>query len=554
MPKPLAQSSATPAPEGGAFARRWSGYAGIFFDEFATDSAWIREVGTIRLPPLDSCPAVVLHGEFRPHPAATGLERTPPTLACAVNGTTVGQIEAAPKSWQISLPLPADAATRPAVVTLKLGGVAFTNFLAWLGRMTGWSFWQRFRAQHKNRQLRLLRLTTVDGEVIYDFGNRHAPYAPAFARRHARLGLNVVGFMTADLGIGESARGMVRAADAAQLPTALIDLKLNVKTSRGDRSYAERLVADPDQPVSVFHLDPPAARDIDHHHGKRFRAGRYNIGYWAWELPEFPDAWVTYCEYFDEIWCPSDFVREAIAMQSPVPVLTMPHAITVTPPSESINQLRARFDLPPDRLLFLFLYDLNSYSPRKNPTAVIEAFRRSGLAAEGAALVIKTHGAKGNEADLAALRDAVSDMAETRLIAETLSRADLTALESACDVFVSLHRSEGFGFAVAECMALGKPVIATDWSATAEFLNATNGCPVRSQLIELEQNVGPYAKGQRWAEPDVAHAAAEMRRLAADPALRTRLGEAARHTVKQRFAPQVIGARYRRRLEAIAMR
>ena len=56
----------------------------------------------------------------------------------------------------------------------------------------------------------------------------------------------------------------------------------------------------------------------------------------------------------------------------------------------------------------------------------------------------------------------------------------ISELESACDSFVSLHRAEGFGFALAECMYLGKPVIATDWSATAEFINATNGCPVRA--------------------------------------------------------------------------
>lgn len=500
----------------------------------------------------------MLHGEHRVHPSVQGLEQPFPALHAGVNGVDAGTIDAPAAgvagTWQLNLPLPADADTRPAVLTLRLRGVALTNLLAWLGRVTGLGGLQRFRAQNKNRQLRLLRLTTDDGELIYDFGNRHAPYSPAFARRHARLGLNVVGFLSADLGIGESARAMVRAADAAALPAALVELKLNVKTTRSDETYAPRLQSEPIQPVSVFHLDPPAARDIDHHHGKAFRAGRYNIGYWAWELPEFPDAWVSYCEYFDEIWCPSDFVREAIAMQSPVPVITMPHAINASPPDASTAQLRTRFNLPADRLLFLFIYDLNSYSPRKNPTAVIEAFRRSGLAANRAALVIKTHGAKGNEADLAALRTAVADMPGTTLIAETLSRVDLTALQAACDVFVSLHRSEGFGLAVAECMALGKPVIATDWSATAEFLHAGNGCPVPARLVELQSNIGPYAKGQRWAEPDVAAAAEAMRLLAGDPVRRAALGEAARRTIAERFAPSVIGARYRRRLEAIAMR
>jgi glycosyltransferase involved in cell wall biosynthesis len=554
VPSPASRST---QPSAGSLRRRWWGYQGIFFDEFASDSAWLREQGSVRLPPLEGLSAVQLEGAFRVHPAARGAEQGFPSLECRVNGrltATVTATQPTDHAWSITLPLPASLRTEGAVISFRLRGVSGTNLLAWAGRVTGLAGWQRFRAQHKNRQLRLLRLTTPAGEAIYDFGNRHAPCSPTFARRQARLGLNIVGFLTADLGVGESARCMVRAADAAGLPAALIDLKLNVKNRRGDLTYAPRLQEDAPHPVSVFHLDPPASRDIEHHHGLGFRQGRYNIGYWAWELPQFPDAWMTYCECFDEIWCPSDFVREAIAMQSPVPVLTMPHAISFDRPTEDLPTLRARFRLPVDRLLYLFIYDLNSYSERKNPAAVVAAFRAAALDPAQATLVIKTHSAAGNEADFAALRAAVADLPNVIILAETLSRADLYRLEAACDVFVSLHRSEGFGLAVAECMYLGKPVIATDWSATAEFLTPANSCPVRADLIALERNIGPYGKGQTWADPDVAAAADAMRRLAGDPAWRARLGAAARHTITTRFAPEVVGSRYRRRLEAIAMR
>ena len=221
-------------------------------------------------------------------------------------------------------------------------------------------------------------------------------------------------------------------------------------------------------------------------------------------------------------------------------------------PVESADQIRARLGLPADKFLFLFLYDLNSYSERKNPRAAMAAFHQSGLAPQGAGLVIKVHGAAGNENDLAALRTAVAGFPGAILMDHALSRSDLYALESACDCFVSLHRSEGFGLAVAECMYLGKPVIATDWSATAEYLTAENGCPVRARLVTLERSHGPYSKGQTWADPDIGHAAELMQRLHADRALCARLGEAARATMEKRFSPEAIGARYRRRLEAIA--
>ena len=556
-------------PAGGAFSRRFTDYAGIFFDDYAPDSAWIRERATIHLPPLAGVRAVVLRGDVRPHPDARGLEIAAPGLDVLLNGRPVESISALqPGPWEITLTLPPSPDPKPQSLTLslRLTGTTVTNTLAWLGRVSGLASLQRFRSQNKNRQLRLVSIATPDGELIYDFSVRHAPYSSAFARTHTPLGLNIVGFLTADLGVGESARCMVRAADAAGLTAALVPLKLNCKNRQGDQTYASRLQADNPHEVNVVHIDPPASRDLDHHHGPAFRADKYNIGYFAWELPDFPDAWTSAFDYYDEIWTPSDFATTAIAQKSPLPVLTMPHAISFARPTETTATLRARLGLPAGKFLFLTLFDLNSYAERKNPRAVIAAFRlafaasaRSGgfppadIAPSSApTLVIKVQNVAGNEADFAALRASVADLPGTVLLTETLSRADIYALEAACDCFVSLHRSEGFGLAVAEAMYLGKPVISTDWSATSEFVNASNGCPVRAPLVTLERNHGPYAKGSTWADPDPAHAAEPMRRLFADPALCARLGAAARATIESRFSPAAIGTRYRRRLEVIA--
>ncbi len=525
------------------------GFRGLFFDEFDSGSAWIRESAEIVLPAAISSGTVVVHGRYVPHPLATEAEAGCPGLLLQGPGVERRVQPSEPGAFRIEFPV--DRAN--ARIQLALLGVDRTNALAWAGRVTGLGGWQRYRHQHKNRQLRIDRVE-VNGEIAFDFSNRHSPRNLTIVRRSLSLGINVAGYLTADLGIGESARCMVRAADAAGLPCALINLKLPVRSPQSDETYRARLQSDPTHPVNVVHLDPPGAPDVDHHHGSTFRQGRYHVGYWAWELPEFPDSWIPYFDWYDEIWCPSEFVREAVAAKSPVPVLTMPHAISFARPEAGSAELRQRFGLPEDRFLFLFLYDLNSYSVRKNPQAVIAAFRASGLAARGCSLVIKVHGAAGNERELAALEAEVARFPGTTLIRDTLSRSALYALQAACDCFVSLHRSEGFGLSVAESMYLGKPVISTDWSATAEFLNASNGAPVRSKLVKLTQNVGPYAKGQTWAEPDPEHAAEWMQRLHADSTLRARLGAAARATIEQRFAPAVIGARYRRRLEIIALR
>lgn len=530
-------------------SRRRPKFSGLFHDEVAPDSYWIRESGHLDLPPLGGAQQLVIVGEVRPADPTDLTTQGDLGIRVVLDGHQMAVGGVLPEgAFRVEVALPATDATTPHRLGLHLLGVGGSNLLAWLGRITGLAVLQPWRFQGRNRRLRIQQIQ-VDGETLFDFSNRATPWNMAFTRRFLRVGLNLAGYFRADLGIGESVRCAARAADAAGLPVALVDLKLPNKNSQTDETFTARLQTNNPHPVNVFHLDAPASRDIDHHHGAAFRSGKYNVGYWAWELPDFPDAWIHFSDFVDEVWAPSQFAAEAIAAKVPVPVLAMPHAISFERPT---GNFREKFGLPVDKFLFLFLYDLNSYSERKNPAAVIEAFRRSGLAGGAAALVIKVHNTAGNAADFARLQASVASLPGTVLITQTLLRREIYELESACDCFVSLHRAEGFGLALAECMYLGKPVIATDWSATTEFIDASNGCPVRYRLVTLERNHGPYAKGQMWAEADVDPAAEWMQRLGADRALAARLGAAARATIEEKFSPAVIGARYRRRLEAIA--
>lgn len=524
-------------------------FTGLFHDDIVTDSYWIRESGRLTLPPLAGIKQLTIQGEILPASPTDPTSAGVLGLQINLDGRRVlstGSLNPGPFSLPIDLP----AASSPAAhhLSLRPTGVTWSNLRAWLGRITGLRPWQPWRLQARNRRLRIQRIKAGD-EVLFDFANRAAPWNVSFARRFLKLGLNIVGYFRADLGVGESVRCMARAAQASQLPHALVDLKLPCKNPQSDNTFLARLQPDNPHPVNVFHLDAPGARDLDYHHGKAFRRDKYNIGYWAWELPDFPDSWIHFADYFDEIWTPSRFTTDAIAQKVPLPVLTMPHAISFERPQ---GEFREKFGLPAGKFLFLFLYDLNSYSERKNPAAAIESFRRSGLAGRNAALVIKVHNVAANPADFARLREAVAALPGTILITETLQRREIYELETACDCFVSLHRSEGYGLAIAECMYLGKPVISTDWSGSAELIDPTNGCPVRYTLMTLDRNHGPYAKGQTWAEPDLDHAAKWMQQLCSDPALGQSIGTAARNTIEEKFSPAAIGGRYRRRLEAIA--
>lgn len=449
----------------------------------------------------------------------------------------------------------------PSVVRLELLGVSRSNTYAFLGRiLENWfvipkpirSYWGRYRGQKLNQRLQIKNVM-VNHEMLLDFDSQSS--SPAnfdFLRRTSNIGINLVGWFDAELGVGESARLAAKALDTTTIGTELVPLKVNCLASREDHTFRERLVDQNPYPINVFHIDAPQSADIDHHHGENFRKGKRNIAFWAWELPDFPDNWIRYFQYFDEIWTPSNFVRDAVAMKSPLPVLTIPHCIDFTVPSKPD---REKFGLPHDKFLFLFAYDLNSYQPRKNPRAIIRAFKKAFAGNDGhdIGLVIKTHSIQGNKEAYEALKSHLEGIENVYLIDRRLSREDVYQLMYSVDSYVSLHRAEGFGLTVAESMFMGKPVVSTNWSATTEFVDDTNGCPVDFKLVELKKSFGPYTQGQLWADPDEEHAATLMKKLVDDSQFAHRIGEQAAITIRNRFAPTIVGKIYEKRLKSFAL-
>ena len=530
---------------------------GIFWDETNSDTAWLRDAAVIELPPQFPVRNFFLNGFVLPPDPAWPESSGPLGLRICINGTQIAEAHPLPEDhFNLGLDAPAALPDRPTRVKVDLLGVGRTNFLAWLGRIIAdWPLPRRwreaagmFRRQRLNRRLRLSQVV-ADDEVVFDF-RLQPPLAPRLRKLGMPGGVNLVGWFRGELGIGESVRCMAKACAAVKLPAALVELKLPCLNGFGDSTYAGRVQEANPYPVNIFHLDPPVGQDIDHHHGPAFRRDHYNIGYWAWELPEFPDHWVGKHQFFDEIWCPSEFARAAIAAKLPKPVLAMPHAIDFPVPE---GELRPKFNLPPRTFLFLFVYDLNSTQERKNPRAVIAAFRQAFAQSGAVGLVIKTQNPERNPEAYAELQAHLAGLPNVHLIGRTLPRAEVTELQHACDCFVSLHRAEGFGLNVAEAMFLGKPVIATDWSGTAEFVTPANGCPVKYALVTIDRNHGPYLRGMTWADPDVDHAAHWMRQVVENSELRARVGAQAAADIRRRFSPAAVGHRYLQRLEAFAL-
>lgn len=253
----------------------------------------------------------------------------------------------------------------------------------------------------------------------------------------------------------------------------------------------------------------------------------------------------------DEIWVPSTFVADSIAMKSPVPVVKIPHSIEVT-----INEARERsyFNLPEEPFLFLSMYDLKSYQERKNPQAALRAFQKAFPPNDlNVGLVIKVNSAHHNSEDLKELHQLIGDYQNIYLIGKTLSRNDTNALLSVTDCYISLHRSEGFGLGLAEAMYLGKPVIGTNWSSNIDFMNPRNSCLVNYKLIRLNHDHGPYKSYQYWADPDLEHASEYMLKLYNDRNFYNEISSKGERYIKDHLSPHAVGEMIKKRLNYISL-
>jgi glycosyltransferase involved in cell wall biosynthesis len=301
-------------------------------------------------------------------------------------------------------------------------------------------------------------------------------------------------------------------------------------------------------PFNLFHINADQIPIAHNYFGEAFFAGHYNIGYWHWELPVFPREWLSSYHYLDEIWVPSQFVFDALSTTACKPLVRIPHGIDFTP---SPTASRAQFGLPKDRFLFLMMYDMYSHQARKNPESVVQAFAKAFRNSDQVSLVIKVMNTDKHRQEYAPLHQMLREIPNAIIVDRTLSRQEVYDLESVCDSFVSLHRSEGFGLGLAESMYLGKPVIGTNWSGNVDFMTWANSCPVDYELVEITQDHGPYKRGQYWAEPNIDHAAWYMRKLVEDQGYRDRIASAGQATIRRNYSSAAVGQQYANRLEAI---
>jgi len=341
-----------------------------------------------------------------------------------------------------------------------------------------------------------------------------------------------------------------RACASAGIPFSVIDYPEMGVHGSGDDSIEHWISDHQRYMVNIFHITPDIFPLLYFKFGKRFFSDHFNIGYWAWELSKCPPEFDLALNMVDEVWAISEYMAESIRARSPVPVVSMPLAVSLRPLQR--NYRKRYFGLPEKSFVFLFIFDSASYIDRKNPIATVRAFRTAiPRGDENVHLLLKTMNARKSDPLWDALMEEARVDSRITIMTKRLARDEMLGLYAVCDAFVSLHRAEGFGRCLAEAMLFGKPVVATNYSGTREFAREGTACLVDYSLVPVPKGSYPFWKDQVWAEPDLDHASAMMRRLVTDDPYRDKIAQAGQRCVIENFNEKVIGARYRERLNAL---
>jgi glycosyltransferase involved in cell wall biosynthesis len=326
-------------------------------------------------------------------------------------------------------------------------------------------------------------------------------------------GVNLVGYVTAVLGVGEVARLMAATLDTAHVPTAIVANRTTM--SRQNHVFDSARTSEAAYDTNVLCINADHTVHLAQELGPEFFAGRRTIGVWFWEVEDFPPSMTEAFAVVDEVWVASDFVLEAIAPVAPKPVRKFPLPVVV--PSVPADVTRSELGLPEGRFIFLFVYDFFSTAERKNPIGLIDAYTRAFGPDDGPVLVLKSINGEKRIPELERVRLAAAGRPDVIVRDEYLSSEHHNALLGHCDAYVSLHRSEGFGMDMAKAMGLGKPVVATGYSGNLEFMDDANAYLVDYDLVPVGPGCEPYPPDSRWAQPSIDHAAELMRRVVDRP-------------------------------------
>lgn len=356
-------------------------------------------------------------------------------------------------------------------------------------------------------------------------------------------GVNLIGYAQSDSGVAEDVRAAAMALKSAGIAFSVVNIDPGDAVGMSDEAvlsdfYDTSLPYD----TTVFCTTAIEMMTLAAKHGEALFAGTKVIGYWPWELSSWPDAWTHAFAFVDELWASSHFIYHTLVACSPVPVRLAPMVVSAT---ATAGLSRRDFGLRQGVFYFVFTFDFLSTASRKNPLAVINAFKKAFSKGDfSVGLVIKSMRSDYSSNSWCDTVAQSENDPRIVLIDKTMPRGAVLDLYRVCNCLVSLHRSEGFGRVIAECMLLGKPVIVTAYSGNLDFTVPGTAGLVGYRLRDVEMDEYPEAAQQVWAEPELEEAIWWMRRVVDDPSMAQQLAVGGVNVVSLGHSPESVGWRY----------
>ncbi len=299
------------------------------------------------------------------------------------------------------------------------------------------------------------------------------------------------------------------------------------------------------RPVALHHVNADALPVQILRHGT---AAHFNIGFMLWEAEQIPFNHYLAAECLDALWAPSRFVADIYARAFQREVATVGKAIALP----RVSPLpRARFGLADHHHLVLTAFDAHSSVVRKNPLAALRGFQAAFEGDADARLIIKStplpaHHWGDPEGQMAAIQAAADADARIIINTEYLPFDALLGLIASADVLLSPHRAEGFGYLPAYALALGRAVIATDYSGTRDFITPQTGFPVAWTPRDIQPGDTIYPlQAAQWAEIDGDALAQTLAAHRAEPTIGQMRAAKGQRLMQSHYSQKALAQRYR---------
>ena len=358
-------------------------------------------------------------------------------------------------------------------------------------------------------------------------------------------GVNIIGFIHSATGLGEDARMGIASAISAGITTLWRDIPAKnsdgiglISCFRENRLYNLNIVytAAP-YIVSTFNSMPYS-----------WWYHKNNIISIAWELPDFPQRLIQNFAYADMVWAPTWYIYNSIVDTFERDTIYMPLAVSI-PKIKDIYD-RKYYNIPEDCFVFSYVFDLSSGLARKNPHALIKAFKIAfPQRDQSVRLCLKCSSADKNDSKYKNILKCIGKDNRISVVDRMMTRNEVLGFIASCDAYVSPHRSEGFGRTIAEAMLLGRPVIVTAFSGNLDFTNDKTAYLVNGKLIDLKEYEYPLWEGQKWFNPDIEELAYLMRLCREQPVIAQKKALAGQALIRKNYCPKIVGEKYRKVLE-----